>query len=358
MAENIALVELGDTHQECLYTQLVFLKEAGYKVTLVVSKKLFANIHYPPAWDYLYLHELQGSKSLWKLFQISRYLKKNRVTKIVFNTAENAVVRNFLFMTYGVECYGILHDVSKLGSSGNQKFISRRIKKYFILNDYLLNSIAEENRARVASFYPVFFPDTPAVAVARKKPGEIRIIIPGQLELKRRDYLGLIEAAEKARLKHIRFVLLGNGSKGDGKLIADTIAAKKLGDRFMLFDGYLSEDEFHSYIRGADLVMPLIHPGSKTGPRQQEDSSNYLTRNISGAFNFAFGYKKPMLTHDAFSAFDDFQASSFFYNPSSLAALLKKLDSSPARIRKMTLRLKKYEKFSRKYQYESYIGNL
>lgn len=345
--KEIALIELGDTHQECLYSQLLFLKKAGYSIHLIISRKLFSNINYSGMWDHIYLHNIKGSISLIKLIKIAFYMKQNRVKTAVFNTAENAVVRNFLFLIPGVICYGILHDISKLNSSLNQKLISRHIRKYIVLNDYLRETVVKNTNLDVSVFYPIFFPEMQDFNKIRKKKGEIWIAVPGQLELKRRDYLGLIDIVEKTKPGNIKFILLGNCSQGDGELIKKTIAEKKLQNAFILFKEYLAENDFHNWIKLADAIMPLIHPAG--------DRNDYLSQNISGSFNFAFGYKIPMLMHEAFFNLQDFQTSSIFYNMDSLASTLYKLEKKPGQLISITKKINACKKFSFEYQYKNYI---
>ncbi|MDH4262310.1 MAG: hypothetical protein OEV78_04615 [Spirochaetia bacterium] len=349
MSTDVALIELGENHQECLYAQLLFLKKAGYNVHLIVSKQLIHLINYSPIWNQLYLHDVNGSSSILELYKISRYFKKNKIKKIIFNTAENAVVRNLLFLTPKIQCYGILHDVLKINSSQNQKIISRRIKNYFILNDYLKNSIEEKYQNKVSSFYPIFFPEIKDSFKPAKN--KIMIVIPGQLELKRRDYISLIDVVEKAKFKSIKFVLLGNCARGDGEKIKQYILNKKLESQFILFHEYLSENAYHAWIKSSDFIMPLLHPDVTS-------VNSYLTKNISGAFNFAFAYKKPMFMHEAFSGIDDFQVSSIFYNILNLASKIKSIESKPEQIQKIIKKINSYSKFSFDFQYNNYIQNL
>ena len=53
--------------------------------------------------------------------------------------------------------------------------------------------------------------------------------------------------------------------------------------------------------------MPLVHP-SKPQFRK------YLTEKISGTYNLAFAYKKPMLCPEDMAVYEDFKDTSVFYN--------------------------------------------
>ena len=58
--------------------------------------------------------------------------------------------------------------------------------------------------------------------------------------------------------------------------------------------------------------MPLVHP-SKPQFRK------YLTEKISGTYNLAFAYKKPMLCPEDMAVYEDFKDTSVFYNLNNFA---------------------------------------
>lgn len=64
--------------------------------------------------------------------------------------------------------------------------------------------------------------------------------------------------------------------------------------------------------------MPLVHP-SKPQFRK------YLTEKISGTYNLAFAYKKPMLCPEDMAVYEDFKDTSVFYNLNNFADFINNL---------------------------------
>ena len=64
--------------------------------------------------------------------------------------------------------------------------------------------------------------------------------------------------------------------------------------------------------------MPLVHP-SKPQFRK------YLTEKISGRYNLAFAYKKPMLCPEDMAVYEDFKDTSVFYNLNNFADFINNL---------------------------------
>src|SRR5690606_6018145 len=110
--------------------------------------------------------------------------------------------------------YGVLHGINKLKGSFTQKKINRKIKNYFLLNDYVLDNLKKTSYPsdlRFETYYPIDFPDFPNPPDINKNDREFWIGIPGQVEYKRRDYEGLVNAVSKITCKKsIRFLLLGD----------------------------------------------------------------------------------------------------------------------------------------------------
>ena len=64
--------------------------------------------------------------------------------------------------------------------------------------------------------------------------------------------------------------------------------------------------------------MSLVHP-SKPQFRK------YLTEKISGTYNLAFAYKKPMLCPEDMAVYEDFKDTSVFYNLNNFADFINNL---------------------------------
>ncbi len=288
---KVALVEIGGSHDECLYSQIRIIKShSNIHLTLVCNEVLEGNTkHFDLIDEKVFVSVRSGFKQWLDLFRIWQTLRAKNFEKIIFNTAQGrAVSRLFRFpFKNGIEFYGILHDTSKVSSSHSQRFISKRMDHYFVLSHYLLRTI--KNDSSYSVFFPVYFPDYQDQKVS-KEEGEIWICVPGQVELKRRDYTALFDSIQEFGVaKNIKFLLLGRceHSHGDGSFVKKRIAELSVSDNFFTWDEFVPVSIFYSLIKNSDYIMPLIH--------EDHISGNLYKNQISGAYNLAVAYSKPIL---------------------------------------------------------------
>ena len=317
-----AIVEIRESHEECICTQLSFLKDAGHQVTLLLHPLLAKQII-----DYVNLAEeviyidfdnksfLKKLELQWKLY---RMLEKFDL--IILNTAHSySVLRNLtvLLRFAQAKCVGILHDTKKLDSSSTQRIISRKIKKYFVLNDALLPAEEPRGNIKVQSFYPIFFPEYEPLPVY--KQNDIWIGIPGRVDYDRRNYDFLVNAlAEIPGLDRMKFVILGKVDRNNpiGKRFYDSLEKSGQLERFKLFHTFIENRDFHSYLAACDYIMPLLTP-----------NADYLKYKISGSYNLAFAHKKPLLCHTFFQDFPDLRANSLFFDETTFPQLISEIDT-------------------------------
>ena len=331
-----ALLEIYDSHDVNLYSQLLFLKEGGYDTTLIVSEA-----HRQQVADYDTGHETlfvrvtdKKGLALWKeLWRIREIILSRGIETVIFNTAHSNSVRNFCLLPFpkAVKFYGTLHGVNKLKGSLTQKIISRRIPNYYLLMDYMLQKAMTMPHAglRFEVFYPIFHPAFKEADLPAKSTGQIWIAIPGSVEYKRRDYLSMLEPFAALENKpDVRFLLLGNGfhRHGNGAELKSRIEALGLAEYFVFFEGFVPNEVLHSYVRHCDAVMPLIHPINA-------DMEKYLENQISGSFHLAFAYHKPLLLHDYYQRYQDFQETGFFYNLDNVGSFIQNLSQEIAGFR-------------------------
>ena len=292
---KIALIELGASHDECLYSQIKIIKsDKNIHLTLICNASLEENAKYFDLIDKKTFVTLRKGLKEWvDLYKLWRQCKIEKFDKIIFNTAQGKTISKFLHFPFGKQTkfYGTLHDTRKIKSSHSQKSISKKVKHYFILNEYLEQNIDKKDTEKLSFsvYHPFLFPNYPDL-VSTKKDNEIWICIPGQVELKRRDYKSLFKSIEKHGLnKNIKFILLGRHghTHGDGKYIKEEINRLDVEDQFLLWENFIPVETFHSMLRYSDYVLPIIHEGDLSG--------DLYKNQISGANNLAVGYKKPML---------------------------------------------------------------
>ncbi len=324
-----AIVEIRESHEECICAQLSFLKDAGHKVTLILHPILANQIsdyeHLANEVVYIDFDNQGFFKKLGLQWQLFGRLKKFDL--IVFNTAHSySVLRNLtvLLRFARTKCVGVLHDTKKLNSSFTQRIISKKVKKYFVLNDALLPANVPTGNIKVQSFYPIFFPAYEPVPVYKQK--EIWIGIPGRVDYERRDYDFLVSAlAEITTLDRVKFVILGkvDRSNSTGKRFYDSLEKSGQLGRFKLFHSFIANSDFHAYLGACDYIMPLLRP-----------NEDYLKYKISGTFNLAFAHKKPMLCHVFFKDIPDLKKNSLFFDADTFPQLISDIDmensNSPA----------------------------
>jgi glycosyltransferase involved in cell wall biosynthesis len=323
-----ALLEIYDSHDVNLYSQLQFLKNGGFETTFIVSeahRKQVSDFQHEQETIYVHVTKKKGIDQWKELWRIRTMILERGITHVIFNTAHSNPVRNFCLLPFPKEVrfFGTLHGVNKLEGSLTQRIISRKIHNYYLLMDYMLEKAMKMPHAGLnfAVFYPIFHPPFAPAAIAEKKENEIWIAIPGAVEYKRRDYLSLLEPFAALENKpDVRFLLLGNGyhKHGNGQELQERIKSLGIENYFVFFDGFVPNEVLHAYVKACDAVMPLIHPINA-------DMEKYLENQISGSFHLAFAYKKPLLLHKYYERYQDFRETGIFYDLEGLTEFLDRL---------------------------------
>ncbi len=317
---KVAIVELSSSHDECIYSQVQFLKQGGHEVVLFCSHKVHERLTYQNELDDVVI--TKNKLSFFDYFLLWRKLSSYNLDKIVFNTCQGGLVKKLLFFPFSkkIELLGVLHDISKLEGSYGQKMISKKVNKYFLLNDYLLDNVKKmevDSHSKFSTFYPIFFPKQTIKSLA-KKEDEVWVCVPGQVEFKRRDYQSLL-TTQTTLNKNIRLIFLGQSKHfhGDGEEIEQELKAMGCAAQVTMFDGFVDLDDFFAYIKQADYILPLIHQGHV--------SYDLYQKQITGAFNLAFGFQKKFLLEDTYSEYSDFQENTVFYKKENLLATINDL---------------------------------
>lgn len=354
--KKAALIEIDGSHDECLYSQLCFLKQGGYHTTLICSDNLEKQVTDFDHTDEKVFFKLEGRSKLeqWReLWLIRNQIVNNGIRTVILNSTHGSRIRNFTLLPFpaATQFFGTLHGINKLKGSLTQKLISRKIKNYFLLNDYLkenLSLISVPGGLRFESYYPIFFPSFRNMPAISKPADEYWIGIPGQIEYKRRDYETLVKAfASLAVQPNYKFLLLGKSTHrdGNGKELKALIAQLGVKDRFVFWDGFMENGVFHAYLKQCDVIMPLIHPGN-------DGFDKYLIYQISGGYNLAFAYQKPLLMLKDFERYEDFRENAVFYELEQLGTVLSNL---PEQVDRIKNGLYQQPKWSFGYQSRKYL---
>lgn len=352
MKKEVLLAEFNKTHIEVLHSQILFFLRKHYKVNLWINNEAEFDDVYNGKVKVIREKTKISSVNIGLLYKIVRYVQRHKIKKIVLNTAHGILVRNLclLLLNSSIEVIGVLHQSHKLLKSRTQKIMSRKIKKYFVLNDYVKEFIDEKtkNNYNVNVFYPIYFAHE---SMAEKISDKIIVTIPGRVIQTRKDYVFLLKSilSLSGYLKErFQFIFLGTVTKHESPEVIELIQANNIDESLVkIYKKHLTEQEFNDVLQISDYIMPLIHPSSHS-------YEQYLTTEISGAFNTAFAFKKPLLMYDSFKEFEDFKKFAMFYNERNFEHLLEKIAKHD-----LTKEIKKnyenYEKFDLDFQTANYI---
>jgi hypothetical protein len=283
--------------------------------------------------------------------QIKQYCKDWKVDTLVFNTAQGSFVRDFCFFSlfYRKKLIGVLHTIKKLEGSFTQRIISLKIKQYFVLSNILYEKINPTNRKKIGVFYPLFF-DYPK-KVTEGSLDEFKILLSGGVERRRKDLDGLIQLIKNHEIpRHWKFIFAGKSDPTNEiyQTLKRLVKSKKQTAQFVFFEEFIPTADYFQLLAEAHVIIPLIHPNT---PSNEE----YMTRQISGAFNLAYGFQVPMLIHEAFRDVPEFQVSSFFYRTPELIQKLLEVDKNRALLKEKRVQIQHYPLFKFDHQQANYL---
>lgn len=312
---KIALIEVTDFHDECLYSQVKYLNDPNHHITLICNQKLKTRVkNYSGVDQFVFLDLSSKFKKYRAWFKIWR-LVNSSFSKVIFNTGEIYIYKLLLFPFKNVELIGVLHNAQKLKRK-KQIAISKKLNKYLVLGEFIKKNIVLEKLTNnpIGVFYPIFFPEYDLVL--QKPKNEIWISIPGAIELDKRDYRSLYRLTLPT---HVKLILLGATKTEASKEFTNKLLQSNLAENIVVFNSFISNETFHSYIRQSDFIMPLIHPNNN-------QFSDFIKYKITGSYNLAIAYKITMLLEQSFSEIVEYRDCALYYNSQSMNSILDMLD--------------------------------
>ncbi|MES2801069.1 MAG: hypothetical protein V4654_01130 [Bdellovibrionota bacterium] len=245
------------------------------------------------------------------------------------------------------EFIGVHHNADKfIFGSLTQSLINFKIKKYFVLADYIIKNIKGKvsDKFKFSSFYINM---TDYKLKKNEDPNELKIAIPGFVEFHRRDYSELIENLTSGSEKladNVKFVILGNAGKKDGKELIEKIKRARLEKNFFFYDHFVPQREVYSQIDSADLLMTLIGPRNKY-------FDLYKKYKISGTYSLSILIERPLLLHKTYSDESEFNDWALYYEPENLVKKLNQWAKDKAEVK--TITKKTIEKFRQMFKGQS-----
>jgi|GEM_PF-4120294 hypothetical protein len=250
-------------HDEIIYGQIQFALKYNYKVTVIITRKLYQNGIFKPL-------EHRGNVHFWLLkdksilskirlfFSLKRFLNKNHVSTFVFNTLDGVLPRFLIArIPKSVTVAGILHGSKVFIDNLRLNWISTHVDRVAVLSEPMAEALRLA-KPKLATYciQPFYFEGWLDTKPVNK---EILFVTPGSIELYRRDYLKLIHILEHHQPPEgFKFALLGNGKRGDAPEVLKLIQEKKLGRFFLTFDGFVPYQTFFDVLNRAQFILPLM----------------------------------------------------------------------------------------------------
>lgn len=365
LPERIALIEFDSSHDECLLTQVKALKKYGCWVLLVTNEIIKnRNQHLKPLVDEWIDIDFRGSNNhrnglkgaaigdAMIIRRLMRKLKEEKIDRVVFNTAQGGHVRNAcLFSLFRkIEFVGIVHTVRKFQGSFTQKVISLKIKKYFVLGEFLKEQIPlistplnRRNSRRVESFYPLDFPDK---LENLQVEGHTHISLIGSVEKRRKDLDGFISLIQQCD-SSVTFSFLGKADPTNNEVIEfkKNLEAINCLDRVEFYEKFVNSETISQILRKTTAILPLIHPHTPS-------SEEYFRHQISGSMNIALGYKIPLLLHESYRKIGELNTASCYYEVDKFLDVINQLRQDNSSIRESIRSTKKYRA---EYQHKTFL---
>ncbi len=307
--KRVALVEIGGSHDECLLTQLLALRAENCELVLCTTKNVLdRNPAFKPLVTKVEVFDMAGSKSDRKaeVKRLWNVLKKEKVQKVVLNTAQGNWIRSLIMQALfsKIEFVGVIHTSRMFKESFTQKVISLKVKKYLVLSEFIKNDCPVKNAIALDYFYPIDFPPT-SKDVARD-PNHIVII--GGVERRRKDFEGFLKLASTAPTSS-RWTFLGKSNAQDPEVrdFLETIDKASFSDRVTYYTEFVDQQQFVDTIASASCILPLVHP-------ETDSADQYFKNQIPGAMNVALAFKIPLLIHEAYQHWTELKTASIYYN--------------------------------------------
>lgn len=342
---SVALFEIGGSHDECLFTQLVALKRDDRDVILITDKLIYErNPHFEGYIDELKIvntDRLGRRTRISELRYLMRYMEDRGVTHLILNTAQGDVVRDLslIGLFSSIEFIGIIHTTRKFKGSFTQQIINRKVRKYLLLSDYLLSTVAPPKRTRVEYFYPITFP-----SIKKEEHEGRNVTIIGGVETRRKDLKGFCQLLSMSS-SDMTFTFLGKSDdlNEDAQWMRQEIEKIGRTKQVKLYNHFVSQEEFEKVLSQTDLILPLVHPDTPS-------ADQYFRNQISGAMSISFGYKIPLLIHESYQFIEEMNVASFYYN------LLQGFDDVTLdQIKEKMAAMKMHEPYQTSFQEERYL---
>ena len=117
---------------------------------------------------------------------------------------------------------------------------------------------------------------------------------------------------------------------------------------FISFEGFVEHRRFYEHLSMSKLILPLITPGSL-------DYDDYLKYKITGTYNLAWGFQRPMLMHESFKEYRIFRETSFFFRSGEMIQTIKTLVGQEEKLARLGKGISELKDFDFNVQADRYV---
>jgi hypothetical protein len=311
------VIEFSTAHYELFYSEKIVL-ERSFDVYFAYNPQRVAAGISPRV-------RLSNNR-VSNFLKLTFFLIFNRIDFVLLNSASGSqnLIIALILKCLNIKCSGILHDLEKPINSKTQKKITKFVSNYIALSKQGYN-FYEHKIKGLFFFYPCYFPHPKSIPNLKKiekskKNDQMQIVIIGQIEEKRRSYSHLLnelsQTSEENRGKWC-FHILGNNKTIEAQKLIKEISEHNL-ESYFEFHHLPEDQEVYEVLSNCDLVLPLIHSNI-------DYFENYKRSKISGSFNLAIGFCRPILFSNKLQDVSEFAEIGFFYQENSLLDFLNVL---------------------------------
>lgn len=305
--QKAAIIELSGDHHECIHSHVKLLSPFHETHVIGGNSIMPHQSAFPEASFY---HEIKlpsnGFLRLIKLIQLSLKIRKLRFNIVMVNSLDQRVNQILLkLLPNSIAKYGVLHDASR------KDRILKTLTGFFVTNEQLKERFSATKPYR---FHPCFF--IKPVNPVQKPTDFIRIIIPGGIDPRRRNYEELISILPLLN-SNIELIIAGTATTKEGNDIERKLAMAESKCRVQFAVGLTDEQTFLNTIRSSHYILPLM---------DVEKQKSYLTDKTSGSFNLSVGLEVPLILPEDFKRIAISPDSHTYYKGTLSSSFLNALE--------------------------------
>lgn len=321
---NIAIIELGESHYAYLYSLCrIFSADSRVeKITIFVNKnlnKIMKDTLKNKYNKFNWIIKDENKSSIYFFRHLNKQFYEHKFNYLFINSLQdNFLEYLYLFLTYKGNKILTIHNINNFinnSFSFNLKTLLKSLirklafKKSDIINvygdnlkKYLIREMSPEKPITTLPF-SVFENN---ILEERNYNNKLKIVIPGAVDSKRRNYKIVYEVTKKLITNGFDFKLVLLGSPTDKDLIK---SFEKLGDNIKTYKSFVPEVEFKKQMLSSDLIWNNINKYYVLDDIVEEYG---LTKETGINFS-VIRYATPAIVSSDFKIMSEIESSYFVY---------------------------------------------